>query len=137
MRVLLLGGVGYIGYQVARVLLKSRFDVTIIDHKLNVCDLDLSAFTCYNSVQKLLEVITEPVQSVWVINCAGYATKNVNEQNYQDSVNSNLILTLQDIKNIHGKFLISKYTYLSSVYADSPSVSYYGANNLKFFISIL
>ena len=74
-----------------------------------------------------------------MINCAGYATKNVNEQNYQDSVNSNLILTLQDIKNIHGKFLISKYTYLSSVYTESPSGSYYGA--IKYatenFISIL
>ena len=125
-KVTVLGGSGFIGTEVCKLLVKKKYKVTILDLKKNK-EISTSCKFIKGSILELNKLNSSIKGSDYVYNFAALADLNEAINKPLDTAMINIIGTINALK-ISKKNKVKKFIQASSIYAMSEEGGFYGAS---------
>ncbi|MDC0371982.1 NAD(P)-dependent oxidoreductase [Flavobacteriaceae bacterium] len=129
-KVLVFGGLGFLGHYLVHELLKRGYEVTIADiHENEKLESEISYIKCDITIKENVENVFENKQFDFVYNLAGFANLDSAVkypiETIQLNIIGNMFILEQCVKNN-----VSRFVYASSAYAMSNKGSFYGISKL-------
>lgn len=128
-KVLVFGGVGFLGYYLVNELLRRGYEVSIADISENREIDNINYYTCDISDRKNIRDVFSKEKFNFVYNLAGFANIDKAISDPLKTMNLNVISNMYIIEEClkHG---VEKFIYASSAYAVSDKGSFYGISKL-------
>lgn len=128
-KVLVFGGVGFLGYYLVNELLRRGYKVSVADISEKREIRNINYFTCDISNQENIKEIFATDSYDFVYNLAGFANIDRAIANPLKTMNLNVISNMYIIEECL-KHKVKKFVYASSAYAVSDKGSFYGISKL-------
>jgi len=129
-KILVFGGIGFLGHYLVHELLKRGYKVTVADiHENEKLESEITYVKCDITNKENVENVFENKQFDFVYNLAGFANLDIAIkypiETIQLNVIGNMYILEQCVKNN-----VSRFVYASSAYAMSNKGSFYGISKL-------
>ena len=128
-KVLVFGGVGFLGYYLVNELLRRGYEVSVADISENREIDNINYYTCDISDRKNIRDVFLKEKFNFVYNLAGFANIDKAISDPLKTMNLNVISNMYIIEECL-KHDVEKFIYASSAYAVSDKGSFYGISKL-------
>ena len=121
-KISIVGGAGFLGLNLSKEFYRRGFEISIYDLKKPQLDFDFNYMK--GNVLNLNKLVTFTKNSNYLINLAGIAEINYSKDNYFETINNNILGTLNTLEacKING---IKNYGFSSTIYVYSKEGSFY------------